>query len=209
MFSEVFTKKKRAGFAGLLLLSLTVLMFMRPQSARAQFVLCAAAPGSLTGQPYITVNLDQDPLTGINVRGGPNSYLYDKVGKLYPGESALALGRTSGGDWIQIACPGVPGGTGWVYTANVTLTSTGFLPEVPLPPPPVFPLSHDPTLAASLEVQPTATRLPTYTPPPPPPTLPAYADLPRSSPSSWTAPLAAGFALAGVFGLLASLFFRS
>ena len=182
--------------------------FAFPRSARAQFVLCAAAPGSLTGQPFITVNSDQDPISGINVRGGPNSYLYAKVGKLYPNESALALGRTSGGDWIQIACPGAPGGTGWVYSANVTLTSSGFLPEVDSPPTPVFAFTLDPELAASLEVQPTVTRLPTFTPPAPQQTLPAYADLPRSSPSSWMAPLIAGLGLVGAFGLIISLLFR-
>lgn len=208
MLSEVFTKKMRARFVLILLVGIAALTFAFPRTAQAQFVLCAAAPGSLTGQPYITVNLDQDPITGINVRSGPNSYLYDKVGKLFPGESALALGRTSGGDWIQIACPGAPGGTGWVYTANVTLTSTGFLPEVPLPPTPAFPFILDPTLAASLEVQPTVTRLATYTPPPPQATVPSYVEQPRSAPASWMAPLIAGLVLAGVFGLFASFLFR-
>ncbi len=210
MVSDMFTKKSRTGFVKLFscLLLLAVLVLFMPQPVLAQFVLCAAAPGSLTGQPFITVNLDQDPISGINVRGGPNSYLYDKVGKLYPGESALALGRTPGGDWIQISCPGIPGGAGWVYSANVTLTSTGFLPEVPLPPTPAFTLNLDPTLAASLQVEPTTTRLATFTPPASVASLPVYEELPRSGPSAWAAPLIAGMGLAGLIGLALSLLFR-
>ena len=208
MVSELFTKRSRAGFVRLVAIAMVAVtaMFLVPVTARAQTVLCVAAPGSLNGQPYITVNADQDH---VNVRGGPNSYLYDKVGILYPGESAPALGRTPGGDWIQIACPGAPDGTGWVYSANVTLTSSGFLQVVEPPPTPAFTLNLDPTLAASLEVQPTVTRLPTFTPPAPQQTLPLYPQLPpRSAPSSWTAPVIAGLALAGLFGLLISFLFR-
>ena len=207
MLSEVFTKKMRAGFAGLLFVAITMLVsalfFATPRSAHAQAILCAAAP--VSGVPYITVNADQDH---VNVRNGPNSYLYDKIGILYPGESAPAIGRTSGGDWIQIACPGAPGGMGWVYSANVTLTSSGFLPTVDTPPTPVFSFTLDPALAASLEVQPTVTRLPTFTPPAPQQTLPAYNDLPRHTPSTWMAPLIAGLSLTGLFGLIFSLLFR-
>lgn len=207
MVSEVFTKKTRASFTSLFFASIALLiaalLFAFPHPTQAQAISCAAVPQA--GTPFITVNADQDH---VNVRSGPNSYLYDKVGILYPGESAPALGRTPGGDWIQVACPGAPNGTGWVYSANVTLTSTGFLTVVPPPPTPPFTLNLDPTLAASLEVQPTATRLATYTPPPPQATLPAYGELPNSSPSSWTAPLIAGLAIAGVIGLLFSFIFR-
>ncbi|MBV6396463.1 MAG: hypothetical protein HFACDABA_02061 [Anaerolineales bacterium] len=202
----MFTKKRRAGFAHFLLapvLALIVGLFAFPRSVQAQVVSCAALPPA--GAPFITVNADQDH---VNVRGGPNSYLYDKVGILYPGESAPALGRTPGGDWIQIACPAVPGGIGWIYSANVTLTATGFLPVVDAPPTPPFTLNLDPTLAASLEVQPTATRLPTFTPPPPLASLPAYEDIPRSSSNAWNAPLIAGLTLAGMFGLAFSILFR-
>ena len=210
MVSEKRTKNSRAGFAktfiaGLFALIVVASLFTFPRAVRAQAVLCAATPGTLTGQPYITVNPDQDH---VNVRGGPNSYLYDKVGILYPGESAPAIGRTSGGDWIQIACPGALGGTGWIYSANVTLTSSGFLTVVPVPPTPPFTLNLDPTLAASLQVQSTATRLPTFTPPASQQTLPVYTDLPRSSPSSWMAPLIAGLGLTGLVGFLVSFLFR-
>lgn len=207
MVSEVSTKKTRASFTDLLFASIALLiialLLASPHPARAQAILCAAVPSA--GTPYITVNADQDH---VNVRSGPNSYLYDKVGILYPGESAPAIGRTSVGDWIQISCPGVPGGTGWVYSANVTLTSTGFLPVVDPPPTPPFTLNLDPTLAASLEVQPTATRLSTFTPPAPQQTLPIYTDQPRSATSSWTAPLITGLIIAGLLGLLFSLLFR-
>ena len=93
--------------AGLLAL---LFAFSAQTVVRAQFVIsCAAAPGSSIDGPYVTVNADQDH---VNVRSGPNSYLFDKVGILYPFESALALGRSPGSEWIQIACPGAPGGVG-------------------------------------------------------------------------------------------------
>lgn len=206
MVSEMLTKKMGTGFANFLFAPMAlfiVALFAFPTSVKAQIVSCAALPQA--GAPFITVNADQDH---VNVRGGPNSYLYDKIGILYPGESAPALGRTPGGDWIQISCPGIPGGIGWIYSANVTLTSSGFLTIVDAPPTPPFTLNLDPTLAASLEVQPTVTRLPTFTPPPPLATLPAYQDAPRSSPGAWSAPLIAGLALAGIFGLAFSVLFR-
>jgi hypothetical protein len=206
MVSEKSTKKIKAGFIQSAMFFLVVAgAFAFLPKVSAQGVLCVASAGALNGQPYITVNSDQDH---VNVRGGPNSYLYDKVGILYPGESAPALGRTPGGDWIQIGCPGAPGGTGWVYFANVTLTSTGLLKIVELPPTPVFQLNLDPTLAASLEVQPTTTRLPTFTPPAPQQTVPVFTDSPRSSAYGWIAPLSFGLILAGLLGVLLSFLFR-
>lgn len=142
---------------------------------RAQeIVSCAAA--ALSGA-YVTVNSDQ---AQVNVRSGPNSYLYDKVGILYTYESALALGRSPGGDWIQISCPGAPGGAGWVYAANVTLTAQGELPvaAIPVTATPLITATVDPALAAQFPpVLPTATRLPTFTPAAPQ-TSPAFTDVP-------------------------------
>src|SRR5574341_2094597 len=112
--------------------------------------------------PYIT----QTYIEPINVRTGPNSAYYPSIGKLPVGATAPALGVSPGHDWIQIAYPEGPGGVGWVYAPNVTL-SPGFLPVVE-PPPTATPLATatiDLTLAATFNVQPTATRLPTFTPP--------------------------------------------
>ena len=59
---------------------------------------------------------------GANVRAGPSSYDYPEVGpKLLTGDTALALGRSPGGDWIEIAYPSAPGGVAWVYAALVSL----------------------------------------------------------------------------------------
>ena len=114
--------------------------------------------------PTVIVNTDQDQ---INVRSGPNT-TYPKVGVLIAGQELPALGRSPGGDWIQIAYSGVPEGVAWVYAFLVSPPS-GTLPVVappPTPTPRVTP-TIDPTLAAEFNVIATATRLPTFTPPPP------------------------------------------
>src|SRR5258706_5571080 len=113
---------------------------------------------------YITVSTDE-PFA--NVRMGPSSSIYPKVGILYPGATAPALGRSPGGDWIQIEYPGAPDNKGWIYSPLV-LVSGGTLQIVEPPPTPVPPATStiDPTLAAQFTIFPTSTRLPTFTPPP-------------------------------------------
>ncbi|MBI5964002.1 MAG: SH3 domain-containing protein [Chloroflexi bacterium] len=113
---------------------------------------------------YITV-LSDEPFA--NVRMGPSSTIYPKVGILYPGDTAPALGRSAGGDWIKIEYPGAPYNQGWIYSPLVQV-SPGALPIVGPPPTPVPPATAtiDPTLAAQFIVVPTNTRLPTFTPPP-------------------------------------------
>jgi uncharacterized protein YraI len=114
--------------------------------------------------PVITVNSDQ---ATINVRSGPSTD-YPKIGVLVAGEQAVALGRTPGGDWIQIVYPGVPEGVAWVYSGLVTV-GYGDLPVIeppPTPTPQTTPTT-DPTLAAQFDIAATPTRLPTFTPPPP------------------------------------------
>ena len=148
---------------------------------RAQEVPLCAAPASALGSAYVTVNADQF----VNVRSGPNSYLYGTIGVLHTYESAPVLGRSPGGDWFQIACPAVSGGAGWVYAANMTLTAQGELPVVDIPatPAPLFTATVDPTLAVAFPpVPPTTTRLPTFTPAAPqtPPVFSDDASLPLS-----------------------------
>ncbi|MBU2609669.1 MAG: SH3 domain-containing protein [Chloroflexi bacterium] len=114
--------------------------------------------------PVITVTYPEQ----INVRAGPHSVYYPAVGVLLPGEQAPALGRSPGGEWIQIRYPGVAGGVGWVYAPLVGL-SPGFLSIIE-PPPTATPRTTptiDPTLAAAFSIPTTPTRLPTFTPPPP------------------------------------------
>ena len=110
-----------------------------------------------------TVNSDQDQ---INVRGGPGTD-YPIVGVLVAGQRVPALGRSLGGDWVQISYPGIEGGVAWVYSYYVTVD--GELPIIeppPTPTPRVTP-TIDPTLAAQFVVELAPTRLPTFTPPPP------------------------------------------
>jgi hypothetical protein len=124
---------------------------------------------TVTGTPQgaiITVknsgNQDQ-----INVRSGPGTIGYDIVGVLVVSQTAPALGRTPGGDWIQIVYPGVPGGVAWVYAPLVDLAGTVPIVEAPPTPTPRVTPTIDPTLAAQFLIDIQPTRLPTYTPPPP------------------------------------------
>jgi len=128
-------------------------------------------PVSSTGI-YITVLYDE-PFA--NIRLGPSSIIYPKVGRLYPGDIAPALGRSPGGEWIRIEITSIPNdefvaapnNKGWIYSALVQV-SGGPLQIVEPPPTPVPPPTStiDPTLAAQFTIFPTNTRLPTYTPPP-------------------------------------------
>lgn len=119
-------------------------------------------PTATPAGPYIIVPEQ------VNVRMEPRVDS-DKVGVLIAGQTAPAIGRTPGGDWIQIEYPGVKGGLAWVYSPLVLLEG-GFLPIVE-PPPTATPrvtATIDPTLAAQFnleDIQPT--RLPTFTPAPP------------------------------------------
>jgi uncharacterized protein YraI len=123
---------------------------------------------------FVTVTYS-DP---INVRSGPSTRDYPIVGQLNPGEVVPALGVSPGREWIQVT---YPGGTGWVYASFVSI-SGGEL-QILEPPPTPTPLATntiDPTLAAAFNIQPTQTRMPTFTPPPPL-EIPRFSDSPRSS----------------------------
>jgi hypothetical protein len=103
----------------------------------------------------------------VNVRLGP-SIEYELVGVLISGQRATALGRSPGGEWIQIEYPGVPGNIAWVYAPFVTLeTSQRLLPIIEPPPTPTprVTATIDPTLAAQFNIgEVVPTRLPTFTP---------------------------------------------
>jgi uncharacterized protein YraI len=110
---------------------------------------------------FVTVTYT-DP---INVRSGPSTINYPIVAQLNPGEVVPALGISPGGEWIQIS---YPGGTGWVYASFVAISGGELrIIEPPPTPTPLVTSTIDPTLAAAFNVQPTETRLPTFTPPPP------------------------------------------
>ena len=103
----------------------------------------------------------------VNVRTGPSTD-YDKVGVLIAGQRAPALGRSPGGEWIQIFYPGVPGNLAWVYAPFVVLDSDQRLLPIIEPPPTPTPrvtATIDPTLAAQFNIGGAPpTRLPTFTP---------------------------------------------
>ena len=118
------------------------------------------APGAMA---TVRRDTDQDQ---INVRSGP-SVKYDIIGVLVPGQQVPALGRTPGGDWVQILYVGVPGSVGWVYSPLVEVSGNVPIVEPPPTPTPRTTPTIDPTLAAQFVVELPPTRLPTFTPPPP------------------------------------------
>jgi uncharacterized protein YraI len=162
---------------------------------------------TVTSSPFgamATVNQDQEQ---INVRAGP-SQDYPIVGVLEQGEKVPALGRSVGGDWVEIAYPVVDGGVAWVYAYLVSI-SGGELPIIvppPTPTPRVTP-TIDPTLAAQLIVVIGPTRLPTFTQPPPL-EIPTYTQAPEISVASGLPMgfIIIGLAVVGLFGLIISVF---
>lgn len=155
---------------------------------------------------FITVVTDEPQ---INVRLGPSSTIYPVVGTLLTGSTAPALGRSQGGDWIQIEFPTAPGGRGWVYSPLVQVSPPGTLQVVAPPPTPVPPATAtiDPTLAAQFIIEPTSTRLPTFTPPP---TL-SPSSFESTGANEESIPLAAiilAFGVLGAVGFVLSLFRR-
>ncbi len=149
----------------LFVIGLAVLAFAVPSFTPARAQQPTGSIPTVTGTPsgpFITVSLDQEQ---INVRGGPSTYFYPAVGVLLAGQTAPAVGRSTGGDWIQIIYPGVPGDRGWVYAPLVKISPGANLPvvEPPPTPTPLVTATIDPTLAAAFIVPETPTRLPTFT----------------------------------------------
>ncbi len=123
-------------------------------------------PEPAGSQAYITNTFTGEP--AINVRTGPSTIAFPTpCGSMPLGDTAPALGASPGHDWVQISFPACPGGVGWVYAANVTLTGSLRIVEPPPTPMPLATSTIDPTLQAAFQVEPTVTRLPTFTPPPP------------------------------------------
>jgi hypothetical protein len=127
-------------------------------------VVLANGTATVTGTPEGPKIVVPDQ---VNVRTGPGTN-YEKVGLLIAGQEATALGRSPGGDWIQIAYPGVPGNIAWVYAPFVVLDAGQQLLPIIEPPPtptPRITATIDPTLAAQFNLgEAPPTRLPTYTP---------------------------------------------
>jgi hypothetical protein len=144
----------------------------------------------------------------VNVRLGPSTD-YEKVGVLIAGQTAPALGRSPGGEWIQIFYPGVPGNIAWVYAPFVVLeTGQRLLPVIEPPPTPTprITATIDPTLAAQFNLgEAPPTRLPTFTPAEPV-TMPTFEANEAGRPGGFP-PILAILALlvVGVFGTIISV----
>jgi hypothetical protein len=161
---------------------------------------------TVTGTPVGALAVVLDNEQGfVNVRAGPSTVAYDTVGVLVVGQQVPALGRSPGGDWVQVAYPGVSGGVAWVWGDLVEVK--GSLPVLEPPPTstPLVTATIDPTLAAEFLVEVPPTRLPTFTAPPPVsiPTFPPQA--PITAPSRVPMGLIIiGMAVVGLFGMLIS-----
>jgi hypothetical protein len=167
--------------------------------AQAPSATPASATATVTG-PMLTVRPGGE--TQINVRAGPGRS-YEIVGTLVLKQWVPALGRTPGGDWIQIAYPGAPGGVAWVYAYL-----TDVIGELPIIEPPPTPTPRttptiDPTMAAQFIVDIPPTRLPTFTPPSPL-TIPTF---PPEMPirGSGDQPIGLVIAVLGSIGLLGAM----
>jgi len=162
---------------------------------------------TVTGTPFGAIAIVLDNEQGfINVRGGPSAVAYDIVGVLVEGSQVPALGRSPGGEWVQIAYPGVPGGVAWVWSD--LLEVRGAMPVVEPPPTqtPRVTATIDPTLAAQFLVEAPPTRLPTFTEPPPlvQPTFPVDAPIATQGKIPMGL-IIIGMAMIGIFGTLLSL----
>ncbi len=150
---------------------------------------------------FVTVTYT-DP---INVRSGPSTILYPIVATLNPGEVVPALGVSPAREWVQIS---YPGGTGWVYASFVSISGGELrIIEPPPTPTPLVTATIDPTLAAAFNIQPTQTRMPTFTPPPPL-EIPQFTDANRGPFLGASGFFIMGLGLIGGVGLLVSYLLR-
>lgn len=146
----------------------------------------------------------------INVRSGPSTVNYPIIGHLLPGDVVPALGISKGREWIQISYSSGVGGVGWVYAPFVSISGGELLIIEPPPTPtPLVTATIDLTLAAAFNIQPTQTRIPTFTPPPP-------LDVPQFTDSGTSRPLGAAsgifiiiLMIIGAVGLVLSYILRS
>jgi len=109
-------------------------------------------------EPYIRAE------EAVRVRSGPGTQ-YERVGQLWPGETARVVGQMADGSWWQIEFPGADDGLGWVIADFVTFVgdpdSVPIVGEEPLTP--TLALSPTATLAVATTVaatRPTPTRTP-------------------------------------------------
>lgn len=190
----------------ILLLGALIYLTIAPVAVASPVKIQADTPfPTVTGTPVGPTIIVPDQ---VNVRTCP-SVNCDLVGVLIAGQRASAIGRSSGGEWIQIIYPGVPGNVAWVYSAFVFLEAgQSLLPIVeppPTPTPRVTP-TVDPTLAAQFNLGSVApTRLPTFTPAPP--IIQPTIEPDRNGNGTGFPPILAiiAFSVVGLFGLVISV----
>ena len=180
--------------------SLGAAAFLSPNQAEAY-----QAASTPTGVLATVIYAEQ-----INVRSGPSTVYYPIIGQLFPGDIVPALGISPGREWVKITYPGGVGGEGWVYASFVSLSGGELrIVEPPPTPTPLITATIDPTLAAAFNIQPTQTRIPTFTPPPP-------LDVPQFTEVGTSRPPGAAFGIfiiilmiIGAAGLVLSYVLRS
>jgi hypothetical protein len=144
----------------------------------------------------------------INVREGPSTVLYPRLGRLSPGDVVQALGVSPGREWVQIAYADAPGGVGWVYAIYVSISGGELhVVEAPATPTPPITATIDPTLAAAFNFQPTPSRIPTFTPPAPL-TVPQFTEAAARPAGVAPGYFVISLLLLGGAGLLVSLVLR-
>lgn len=196
--------RRSLAFSFLTMFGLVVLTLgpaAQPARAQQPTVAIATVTGTAIG-PFLVVNQEWDQ---INVRSGPGVN-YPAVGVLVSLEQVPVRGRSAGGDWVQIAYPGVPEGVAWVYVPNVTLFQAANLPiiEPPVTPTPRITPTIDPTLAAQFVLEVPATRMPTFTAPSPL-QIPELGDSDFSRPGGVPVGMwITGIGLLGLFGAVVS-----
>jgi len=181
-----------------LVISIGASMLLSPKQAEAY--QDASTPSGI----FVTVTYEEP----MNVRNGPGTF-YDIIGQIFPGDTLPALGISPGREWIKVTFAAAQDGIGWVYAPYVSI-SGGELPvvEPPPTPAPLITSTIDPTLAAQFNIQPTSTRIPTFTPPPAL-SVPAFGDESASNPSRKTSGIfMLVLGILGVIGLVASFFLR-
>lgn len=202
LYMTIYAMKRflfKAVLGALTVSALGVGMLQAPNQARAY-----QDPPTQTGV-FITVTYT-DP---INVRSGPSTILYPIIGQLFPGDVIPALGVSPGREWIQISFPGGAGGVGWVYASFVSISGGELrIVEPPPTPTPLVTATFDPTLAAAFTIQPTPTRLPTFTPPPPL-TVPQFTEgSPANTPKIPSGIFVISLGIIGSIGLIISFILR-
>ena len=207
LFFEIGMSRFKLWVGVLLFLSVGGFLWAHVQIAQAGQLgqIPTVSIPTVTSSPMgasVTVTREQDQ---INVRGGPSTD-YPIVGVLIAGQQVPALGRSIGGQWIQVVYPGGPEGVAWVYAPLVEATGNLPIIEPPPTPTPRTTPTIDPTLAAQFIVEVPATRMPTFTAPPPL-SIPTFTPQ-EASQQTLGVPMGfviIGMAVVGFFGTLISV----